>query len=330
MQTIPERLESRLEPGERVLWIGSPDPRWFSWRGLLETLGSAMAVVILLGGAVVVVLLVSGDPGGLLDRARNWSALGRWIGTAMVVSMAVSFVLATTLVVMLIAALSWRLKKSDLYAITDRGFLWHQSVWPFPSDKLPVHRFPLEEVNAIEVVRHAGGTGTITFLDVWVSLGEDGVNPSFVRIPDVDLALIIAYAAAEEAGVPQPERPTAWQVMSRTSANRLAAIVGRAVGAVVVCLGAAWVLGGAISDQGEDMRSALQLPLLLQSSTAFPVVVGLMFATSLVGLWSLAVRSRLRRYPHLHRLRRLLAWLSVLLALVWLGAMAWIVLTLVD
>jgi hypothetical protein len=38
----------------------------------------------------------------------------------------------------------------------------------------------------------------------------------------------------------------------------------------------------------------------------------------------------LRRYPHLCRLRRLLAWLRLVLALVWLGAVAWIVLMLAS
>lgn len=54
-----------------------------------------------------------------------------------------------------------------------------------------------------------------------------------------------------------------------------------------------------------------------------------MFVTGVLGLWSLAVRSRMRRYPHLHQLRRLLAWLRVFLALICLGTMAWVVLTLV-
>lgn len=82
-QSIPERLRDHLEPGERLLWLGSPDPKWFSWRAVAELVGP-----------------------------------------------------------------------------------------------------------------------------VWVELDVDErVNLSFVRIPDVDLALAVAYAAAEEAGIPPPERP---------------------------------------------------------------------------------------------------------------------------
>ena len=328
-QPVTERLRAHLEPGERVLWIGRPDPKRFSWRGLVELVGPVLFLSLLLMAVVTIALVVSGDLQELLDDARDWSSLDRWMWITLGISMPVSMAAAAAVVVMLASALGWTAKRKELYAITDRGFLWQQSLWPFSESAWPVHRFSLEQVNALEVVRHADGTGTITFLEKWISLGQDSVHPCFARIPDLDLALTIAYAAAEQAGIPQPERPSGWQVMGRVFTNWLVANVVGSLGAVIVCLGAAIVLGVAISDRGRELEGTMRLRFLLQSSMAWPVVAVVMFVTGFVGLWSLAARSRLRRHPHLHRLRRLLAWLRVFLALVWLAAMAWIVLTLV-
>jgi hypothetical protein len=141
--------------------------------------------------------------------------------------------------------------------------------------------------------------------------------------------LAIAYAAAEQAGISEPERPSGWRVMGKVLKNWLVAIVLGSVAAVVPCLGRSVFLGVAISSQARGVESAVPLPFLPECATALPVAAGVMFVSSLVGLWSLAVRRTLRRQPHLHRLRRLLAWLRIVLALLWLGAMALIVLTLV-
>jgi hypothetical protein len=312
-----------------MLWIGRPDPKRFSWRGLVELVGPVLFITVLLMTVVAIALVASGNLQELLDSAGDWSSMDRWMWITMGISMPVSMTAAASVVVMLVSALGWTEKRKELYAITDRGFLWQQSLWPFAQSRWPVHRFSLAEVNALEVVRHADGTGTITFLEEWISVGENSVNPRFARIPDLDLALTIAYAAAEEAGIPPPERPSGWQVMGRAFTNWLVAAIVGSAGAVIVCLGAAIVLGLAIADRGRELEGALRLGFLLQSSMAWPVVAAVMFVTGFVGLWSLAVGSRLRRHPHLHRLRRLLAWLRVFLALAWLGAMAWIVLTLV-
>jgi hypothetical protein len=84
-----------------------------------------------------------------------------------------------------------------------------------------------------------------------------------------------------------------------------------------------------ITHPGGDLERGLAVRCLHARLTALAGVAGVMFAAAFVGLWSLAVRKRLRRHPHLARLKRLLAWLRVVLVLVWLGAMAWIVLVLV-
>ena len=330
-QTDLDRLEEHLEPGERVLWVGSPSPKWFSPRALVELVGPMLFISFFLLVVVVIALAVSGTFQELLDDVQAWSILERWLWTSMAISLPCSLVMATALVLMLVSALGWAHRRKDLYAITDRGFLWQRNVWPFSQHIWPVHRFSLDEVNAVEITRHADGTGTIVFPDEWVSFDVDqSVNPSFARIPEVDLALAIAYAAAEQAGIPQPERPSGWQVMGQAFRNWLVAIVVGSVGAVVVCLGASSALGVAISAQGQDLGNSLQLPYLWRRSGVFQAAAVTMFVTALAGLWSLAVRSRLRCYPHLRRLRRLLAWLRVALTLIWLGTMAWIVLTLVN
>jgi hypothetical protein len=333
MQAVPERLQSHLEPGERVLWVGSPDPRWFSWRTLIEIVGPALLISLFLGVGLVLFLGVSGELTEILDKMLDvptFSLADRLFWVFFLSSMLVVGVAAPTLVVTMLSALGWSQRREELYAITDRGFLWQRSVWLLSRTIWPVERFSLEEVDGLEVTRHADGTSTLTFLDVWIALDADtSINPSFARIPDLDLALTIAYAAAEEAGIPPLERPTAWQVMSQAFTNWLVAIVVGSLGAVVVGLGAATLLGAAISGQGQHLESDLQLLKLLQFSKALPTAAVLMFVTGFAGLWSLAVRSRLRRYPHLHRLRRLLAWLRILLALVWLGVMAWVATALV-
>ena len=75
MPSAPERLQSHLEPGERLLWHGSPDPKWFSWPSAVRTLGSTRLVVSLLAGALLAGPLVWGDAGALLDQVRSWSVL---------------------------------------------------------------------------------------------------------------------------------------------------------------------------------------------------------------------------------------------------------------
>ena len=331
--SIPEHLRDHLEPGERVLWFGSPSPKLLSLHSLLEIAGTSLLICLIVGGGLFLLLFVFGDLDETLGSILSTSTFSLterlfWVFTLL--SILVVGVVAPALVVLLLSALNWSRRRMELYVITDRGFLWQRSVWLFTRTTWPVHRFPLKEVNALEVLHHADGTGTITFLDEWVSLGEESVNPSFARIPDVDLALLIAYAAAEEAGIPQAERPSGWQVMGRTFINWLVAIVVGSVGAVILCLGAAILLGVAISAQGQDLESTSLFLLLLQFESVMPTAAVVMFVTGFVGLWSLAVRSKLRRYPHLYRLRRLLAWLRVILAVVWVGAMAWIVLTLVK
>jgi hypothetical protein len=317
---------SHLEPGERVLWIGSPSPKWLTPRSLLNIAGPALLIFVILGGAVSLFLVASGDFRDLLGPSTS-SFSERVFWVFFVSSLLLVGIAAPALVVLVLSALDRSHKRKELYAITDRGLLWQRSTWPLSPDRWPVHRFSLEEANALEIVHHADGTGTITLLDVSVSLDADSsVNPAFSYIPDPDLALAMAYAAAEEAGVPPPEQPTAWQVMGQAFANWLVAITVGAAGAVIICLGAAILLG--VSFEGRSGEPG-GLRELLQIATAFPAAAAVMFAAGLTALWSLAVRSRLRRYPHLHRLRRLLAWLRLVLALIWFGTMAWIVLMLV-
>jgi hypothetical protein len=191
-----------------------------------------------------------------------------------------------------------------------------------------VYRFSLAEVNGLEISHHADGTGSIRFLDVWLPLGEDNelVNPSLSRLPDLDLALTIAYAAADQAGVPPQDRPTALQMMGRVLTGRLGChVVGSAL-AVVACLGATILVSIAAAAEGWALGHALQPWVLIQEPRRVLAAVGLMFATGFLGFWSFALRERLRRYPHLQRLRRILAWLQGALALFWLGVAAWAVL----
>jgi hypothetical protein len=259
-----------------------------------------------------------------------FSPADRWLWIFFLLSAVAGSVAASVLAVGAASWLNWSHRRKDRYAITNRGFLWQRSVWPFSPDHWPVHRFPLEEVNALEVLHHADGTGTLTFLDVWVELTVDeSVNPAFARIPDLDQALTIAYLAAEEAGIPPPERPTGEQVLRQTLRDYLGCSVVGSMAAVVVCLGAAIALGLVITHPGGDLERGSAVRCLDARLAALPGVAGVMFAAACVGLWSLAVRKRLRRHPHLARLRRLLAWLRVVLVLVWLGAMAWIVLALI-
>lgn len=200
-------------------------------------MGPVLFISTFLMVVAVVALVMSGAFQELLDGAQAWSPMERWMWASMAISLPCSLVIAAALVLVLASALAWAQSRGDLFAITDRGFLWQRCV-AFSQRVWPVHRFPLDEMNALEVTRHADGSGTITFLNVWVSLDIDSsVNPSCARIADVGLALAVAYAAAEQAGVPQLERPSGWQVMGRALTNWLVDIVVGAVGAVVVCLG---------------------------------------------------------------------------------------------
>jgi hypothetical protein len=322
MPAAPERLQRHLEPGERVLWAGSPSAKWLTPRSTLSIAGPSLLVFVILGGALSLFLVASGEFSDVFGLSSG-SSSERVFWIFFLTNLMLVGIAAPALVVLLVSVLNRAQKRKELYAITDRGLLWQRSIWPLSPDRWPVHRFSLEEVNALEVQRHADGTGTITLLDVSVSLDADrSVNPAFSYIPDPDLALAIAYTASEEAGIPPPERPTAWQLMGQAFANWLVAITVGAAGAMLICLGAAILLGLSLEGRGGKLGDLREL---LQIATALPAAAAVMFVSGVAGLWSLAVRSRLRRYPHLLRLRRLLAWLRFIMALVWLGTLAWIV-----
>ena len=89
MRREPERLQSRLEPGERALSHGSPYPRSFSWPGVVGTLGSTTLLVSLIAGAPLAGLVLCADVGALLDQVRIWSALALVTGLAGLWSLAV-------------------------------------------------------------------------------------------------------------------------------------------------------------------------------------------------------------------------------------------------
>jgi hypothetical protein len=91
----------------------------------------------------------------------------------------------------------------DVYAITDRAIL---------ALVTRTYRFPLEKAYNIWVRHHAGGTGSIVFLNTSIrrrrSRRGGNRNLTFRMISDVDRAVATAWEAAQQAGHEDPGAAT--------------------------------------------------------------------------------------------------------------------------
>lgn len=125
-------LPGALPPGERILWQGSPDRRALA-RSAFHTRAVAGYFVLLVG-----VALASALAGG-----------GPLIGAAMTAIVGI-------LGVALLQLLAWASARSTIYTLTDRRIVLRIGI------ALPTSiNLPLKLVGAVDLNRHADGTGDV-------------------------------------------------------------------------------------------------------------------------------------------------------------------------
>jgi hypothetical protein len=158
-----------LEPGERVLWFGKPNP--------LRYAQARSGIKIMIGFAVLVFsefLMMAGRDGRLAP----------WIGT--IVFFIAIALLASPLLLM------WRARLTT-YGLTDRRAL---TLVERPFSRRDVVR--LSQVRSVELRARAGGVGDLLFREVVLGTAMPS-REGFIAIPDAATVERLAVSSLPQA-----------------------------------------------------------------------------------------------------------------------------------
>ena len=307
-QSDLDQVRPNLEPGERVLWIGRPDPRRAAWyemgrAGGILALFAVPALAIIIGELVIL--------GYAHFLMRLWPL---WVAIACNVGL---FIAALPLLWLL---LRWNARQF-LYVVTSHAFLYiRPQLAPLSGTEPLVRRYSLQEAYDLEVIPHGDGFGTLVLLGVWLPTlrRRFPFHPAFRAIPNVEHVVAIAREAARQAGFVEQPRPRFSRLVSQTLRKDAWLYVAASIVATVFSIAMALELGGA--DLSRDPWLAIRrcpAGLLLVASAVMCLALG--------GLtWSVRVREILRRYPRLRRWQVVLMVIQAGLLSVWLGMVFWI------
>lgn len=303
-----DQVRPHLEPGERVLWIGRPDPRRAAWYEMRRAGGLLALFGVPAFASIIGVLVLLGYAHFLMRLWLFWGAIACNAGL-LIAALPLLWVL-----------LRWNAKQF-LYVVTSHAFLYIRPfLAPLPGKEYLVRRFSLQEAYDLEVMPHGDGFGTLVFLGVWLPTlpRRFPFHPAFRGIPNVEHVLAIAREAAQQAGFVEQPRPRFSRLVSQTLKKDAWLYVAASILATVFSIAMALELGGA--DLSRDLW-----PTIRRCPEGLLLVAGALMCLALSGLiCSFRVREILRRYPRLRRWQVVLVAIQAGLLLVWLGMVFWV------